>query len=109
MKFYNSYLNEFNAHNEYLSILLKWGLAGLILFLYILCRGAWMAWQRNDVLFFSFIVLIAVVSLSENLLDLNKGIFFYAFFFSFFLKRDMVKKGLQGNILKAEEATPQSN
>jgi O-antigen ligase len=29
--------------------------------------------------------LMALVSLSENLLDVDKGIIFYAFFFSFFI------------------------
>ena len=33
----------------------------------------------------SFMVLVTVVSFSEDLLDVNKGIFFYAFFFSFFI------------------------
>jgi hypothetical protein len=30
-------------------------------------------------------LLVAIVSFSENLLDVDKGIFFYAFFFSFFV------------------------
>jgi hypothetical protein len=30
-------------------------------------------------------VIISMVSFSENYLDVNKGIFFYAFFFSYFL------------------------
>ena len=87
-KLYISYMNEFNTHNEYLSFLLKTGILGLALFLYVLYVGFATAWHNKDPLFLSFIVLIAVVCVSENLLDLNKGIFFYSFFFSLFLIRN---------------------
>ena len=84
-KLYSSYLNEFNTHNEYLSFLLKTGIAGLALFLYVLYVGFAAAWHKRDALFMSFMILISIVCISENLLDLNKGIFFYSFFFSLFL------------------------
>jgi hypothetical protein len=35
--------------------------------------------------FFSFMMLLAVVSLSENILDADKGVMFYSFFFPFFI------------------------
>lgn len=82
---YISYLNEFNAHSEYLSILIKTGVIGLALFIYILYFGFASAIRKKDILFLSFIVIIAIVSISENILDLNKGIFFYGFFFPLFL------------------------
>ncbi len=82
---YNSYLHEFNTHSQYLGLLLRTGMIGLALFLYILYYGISSAIRKQDLLFVSFILLIAIVSVSENLLDLNKGIFFYSFFFSYFL------------------------
>ncbi len=82
---YISYLNEFNTHNQYLATLLKTGIAGLLLFLFVLYTGYSAAIKRRDVLFMSFMIMITVVSLSENILDLNKGIFFYSFFFSMLL------------------------
>lgn len=82
---YISYLNEFNTHNQYLSILLKTGIIGLLLFFFILCFGYAVAIKRKDLLLLSFMVIITVVSMSENILELNKGIFFYAFFFSFLM------------------------
>jgi len=82
---YISYLNEFNTHSEYLGVLLKTGLVGLLLLLYVLYFGFATAIQNKDLLFLSFMMIIAIVSVSENILDLNKGIFFYSFFFSFFL------------------------
>lgn len=90
MGLYNSYLNEFNTHSEYLSLLFRAGITGLLLFLYILYFGFASAIRERDILFLSFMLIITIVSLSENILDLNKGIFFYSFFFSFFLVRQKV-------------------
>ncbi|MBC7398305.1 MAG: O-antigen ligase family protein, partial [Mucilaginibacter sp.] len=84
-KYYNSFLNNLNAHNEYLSMLLKSGIIGLLIYLTTLWFGFKQALQRKDILFFTFMLLIAIVSLSENILDVDKGIIFYAFFFSFFI------------------------
>lgn len=84
-KLYNSFLHELNAHNQYLSIWLKTGLWGLLLFLLTLGYGFLHAGRRRDFLYFSFLLLVSLVAFSENLLDVNKGIFFYAFFFSFFV------------------------
>jgi len=84
-KLYNSFLAELNAHNQYLSFLIKAGIGGLLVYLYVLWFGFVHAIRRRDVLFMSFIILIATVSIAENILDVNKGVFFYSFFFAFFL------------------------
>ena len=84
-KLYRSYLLELNAHNEYLSFLINAGVVGLLLYLYTLYFGFSLAIKKKDFLFLSFLIVIAIVSISENILDVNKGIFFYSFFFSFFL------------------------
>jgi O-antigen ligase len=84
-KLYDSYVHKLNAHNQYLSFLLKTGIVGLIVFLITLYAGFVAAWRNRDFVFTSFMILITVVSFSENILDVNKGIFFYAFFFSFFV------------------------
>ncbi len=83
-KLYNSYLNRLNVHSQYLSFLIKTGILGLLTYLATLAFGFTIAFKQKDVLFFSFMLLIAIVSLSENLLDVDKGVCFYAFFFSFF-------------------------
>jgi O-antigen ligase len=84
-RLYNSYLNKLNAHNQYLSMMLKTGILGLLIFLCALTYGCLKAWQNRDILFAGFMMLIAFVSFSENILDVNKTIFFYSFFFSFFI------------------------
>ncbi|HKO80644.1 MAG TPA: hypothetical protein VJU78_09620, partial [Chitinophagaceae bacterium] len=65
--------------------LLKTGIFGLIIFLVTLYAGFTSAWLNKDFVGASFMIIISVVSFSENILDVNKGIFFYAFFFSFFV------------------------
>ena len=84
-KFYKSYLVELNAHNQYMSFLLKAGVPGLLFFLYVLYYGFSNAIRGKDFIFLSFMIILAIVSVSENILDLNKGVFFYAFFYSMFL------------------------
>lgn len=84
-RLYRSYLSKLNAHNQYLSFLLKSGFTGLVIYILTLLFGFRMAVAGRDPLFFVFLLLVAFVSGSENLLDVNKGIIFYAFFFSFFV------------------------
>jgi O-antigen ligase len=84
-KLYTSFLLELNAHNQYLSFFIKNGVFGLIIFLFTVIAGYVAAWHKKDIVFACFLILISVVSFSENILDVNKGIFFYAFFFSFFV------------------------
>jgi O-antigen ligase len=84
-KSYSSYLHRLNSHNEYMSFLIKSGIWGLAVYLATLAYGFKKAYRKRDVVFFSFMILIAVVSLSENVLDADKGVIFYSFFFSFFV------------------------
>ncbi|MDR3696837.1 O-antigen ligase family protein [Mucilaginibacter sp.] len=84
-KLYSSYLNRLNGHSQYFSFLLKSGIIGLLVYLSTLAFGFRIAVRQKDLLFFTFMALVAIVSFSENLLDVDKGVIFYAFFFSFFI------------------------
>jgi len=84
-RLYNSFLHNLNAHNQYLSFLLKSGVIGLLVYLGALAFGLNVSFHQKDVLLFVFILIITCVSFSENLLDVDKGIFYYAFFYSFFI------------------------
>jgi O-antigen ligase len=84
-KLYSSYLRGLNSHNEYISTLLKSGIWGLLIYLLTLIYGFKVGLKKRDVLFISFMLVIAVVSFSENILDVDKGVMFYSFFFSFFI------------------------
>jgi O-antigen ligase len=92
-KLYHSYLFKLNAHNQYFSFLLRSGIAGLLVWLATLFVFIRLAYKTKDLLFFSFILLLSIVGLSENFLDVNKGIFFYAFFAGLFTVAAMKRKG----------------
>ena len=87
----------FNSHNQYLSYWLNLGIPGLLCYLFVLCYGFWLALKARDTLFSGFMVIISMVSFSENILFLNKGIFFYSFFISLFFlyppKNNIVNEG----------------
>jgi O-antigen ligase len=84
-KYYTSYLHRLNAHNEYMSFLIKSGIWGLAVYTLTLIYGFRIAIRKKDILFFAFMILLSVVSLSENILDVDKGVMFYSFFFPFFI------------------------
>lgn len=97
-KLYIAYLNRLNAHNQYLTFLLNSGIIGLLIYLAILFYMVRTALWRRDMLFFVFALLIITVSLSESLLNAEKGVYFYSFFLSF-LVFGGVKKTVQSNYL----------
>ncbi|MES2329007.1 MAG: O-antigen ligase family protein [Bacteroidota bacterium] len=82
--YYNAYINELNAHNQFLSFLIKTGIPGFLIFLLVLVAGFAQAIRTKNMIYCSFLVIITIVSFSENILDANKGIFFFAFFYRFF-------------------------
>ncbi len=84
-KLYTSYLFHLNTHNQYLAFLVKAGIIGLLVYLYTLLFGFRRALKGKNIFLMSFLLLVATVSFSENILDANKGVFFYAFFFSLFI------------------------
>jgi len=84
---------KLNSHNQYLSFMISGGLLCLIAFLYLLFNNLKIAVKNNDLLFLAFLVLITVNFLFENILDRVYGVFFFAFFNSFFIKRNIVLEG----------------
>lgn len=83
-KMYQSFLAKFNAHNQYLSFLITAGILGLMMYIYMLYFGFRLAFFHKDLLFFTFMVMITIVSFSENILFVDKGITFYSLFFTLF-------------------------
>ncbi|UOE46668.1 O-antigen ligase family protein [Mucilaginibacter sp. SMC90] len=81
-QFYRSYLAGLNAHNQFISFFIKSGITGLLVYLFALMFGIRAAITRRDLMLMAFMVVVIAVSLSENFLDVDKGIFFYSVFFS---------------------------
>jgi O-antigen ligase len=82
---YGPYLASLNAHNQYLSFTINSGVIGLVIYLTTIGWGFWQSIKKKDIILLSFLTLVTVVSFSEDLLDVNKGIFIYAFFFPFLI------------------------
>jgi O-antigen ligase len=84
-KFYfASRYNKYNAHNQYLQILLNFGAVGLILFLtahFVIPIYR----LRDSHVFVMFSFCILLMFLTEAMLEINKGILLYAFFSSFLI------------------------
>lgn len=93
-KYYTSYLNGLNAHDQYLSLLIKSGIWGLLAYLTTLVFGFRLAIKKKDIMLFVLMTLVAVVSVSENILDMDKGVIFYSLFFPFFVFRFTRQKNL---------------
>lgn len=83
-KYFISYLENFNIHNQYLSYLIKNGLIGFVLFLFAFLYYLRLAIKQKDFIYLSFLALLLVGFLTENILDANKGILFFAFLNTFF-------------------------
>jgi O-antigen ligase len=74
------YKDQLNTHNEYLNVWLNTGIVGFIVFLATLvipCRAAYL---KHNYFYLSFIILVMIVFLTENVLERQKGIVFYSFF-----------------------------
>jgi len=59
---YDSFLVRLNGHNEYLSIALKSGIIGLLVYLATIAMGFKIAISKKDLTFFVFMTVIAAVS-----------------------------------------------
>ena len=75
-----SYNLEFNAHNQYISTLIKHGIIGLIIFLFAFAYYLYLGIRHGNFIYTSFTILLLIGFLTENILDMNKGIFLFAFF-----------------------------
>lgn len=76
---------DYNSHNQYLSFILDSGIIGLVLFVFSLIMGFYVAIKNRDIDYLFFMTFISMVFLTENMLVRNDGILFYAIFNSLFL------------------------
>jgi O-antigen ligase len=84
-KLSNSILNGFDAHNQYLAYMIKSGILGLLSFLLLLSFCFYRAIRTKNFYFISFLLIVSITALTENVLESNKGILFFSFFSALFL------------------------
>jgi hypothetical protein len=73
------------SHNQYLSITAAFGVLGLIWFLFTLMYPAIKRKAFSDFFYFSFFIVALMSFLTEDTLETQVGVTFYAFFNAFFL------------------------
>lgn len=71
---------SYNSHNQYLDIMLKYGVFGLAVFLVSLLWGI----KNRNTLYQGFIIIIFIALLTENMFTRQVGILFFTFFNALF-------------------------
>lgn len=77
------YLN-FNMHNQYLEYILKFGILGLLYFFSILFLSFKKAIKSKNGLYFSFLLIFCIFSITESNLEVQRGIVFFVLINSVF-------------------------
>lgn len=85
-------LYKLNSHNYYFHIVLSSGLIALILFIGMFYNNFKVAFNQSDLLYFSFLCIIAINILTENTLFRAHGIVFFALFNSLLYKYNIDNK-----------------
>ncbi len=84
---------SYNTHNEYLNVWLSFGIIGILLFALLLFFHFWKAYVSGNLLYTYFLVLICFCFLTENLLDRQRGVIFFALLGAYFWsEREAIKK-----------------
>ncbi|GAA4109778.1 hypothetical protein GCM10022393_06550 [Aquimarina addita] len=89
-----SYINKHNAHNQYLEVLLRFGLIGLAVYLFLLYSLIVTAMQSRNRIFGWFLIVFVVSCLVESYLQRQIGLTFFVFYallFNTFYKFDLLK------------------
>ncbi|PBQ33845.1 hypothetical protein CNR22_19345 [Sphingobacteriaceae bacterium] len=88
----NAEINNYDAHNQYLAFGIKSGIIGITAFLISILYAIYTALKNRNFLYLAFTLLFSVSCITENVLESNKGIFFYAFFNFLFCSFCLFKK-----------------
>jgi hypothetical protein len=73
------------AHNQYLTIALTFGFAGLLFFLFSLFYPIFELEKQSDFLYMVFFIILFISMFTEDTLETQAGVTFFAFFNSFLL------------------------
>ncbi|MBC8110096.1 MAG: O-antigen ligase family protein [Verrucomicrobia bacterium] len=87
------YQMRFNAHNQFLQTWVTFGLVGLLVFAMGIFPAMIQAFRQKDYLYVCWLLVFVLVCQIECLLEINKGIVFYALFNAIFSNR-LIHKNL---------------
>jgi len=90
--------NNYNSHNQYLSILLSTGLLGFMAFMYYFFYIFRISNKRDSQLLFLLTLYFCLNMLTENILEREDGVIIIALLINIFLFSINVSGGLSGNM-----------
>jgi len=73
------------SHNQYLSILVTFGITGFALFMFALCYPLFKSGSFSNYLFTVFFIIILMWMLIEDILEIQTGIVFFSLFYALFI------------------------
>ncbi|HEY4208559.1 MAG TPA: O-antigen ligase family protein [Puia sp.] len=71
---------RYDSHNQFMAFAIKSGVLGLLSFIVMLAFAFVYAIRHRNYLYISFLLISTGISLIDNFLEVNKGIFFFSFF-----------------------------
>lgn len=74
----------FNMHNQFLQYLVRFGLVGLLYFLLILVLSFKKSNKNKDIIYWWFLLIFCLASLTESTLEVHRGTVYFALFNSLF-------------------------
>ena len=87
------------CHNQYLAVTVAFGWVGLIVFLFFLIYPAYHLRNHLQVLYWCFFIISLVSFITEDTLETQAGVTFFAFFNSLFLCMACHKKRVSATIM----------
>jgi hypothetical protein len=86
---------QLRSHNQYLSTFIALGFIGVVIFIFTLITPLLFAIKNNNYLYVVFACIALTSFLSEDTLETQDGVFFFAFFNSFLLFTKIKKNHVQ--------------
>ncbi len=83
---------KLNAHNQFLETAIGQGVVGLLVLLLVFFIPFIRAFKDNNIVWMLFLVLVGFNFLFESMLNTQLGVFFFAYFYSFFIFEHKLKK-----------------
>ena len=81
-QFHYALEKKLNAHNQFLQIWLTLGIVGLLLLIWSLALPIYRLKSQGQPLFALFALVIILNSMTESILEVQKGVLFFVFFYS---------------------------
>jgi hypothetical protein len=79
--------NRMESHNQYLLVLVSFGIMGFIWFMFVLLYPGLKTKAFSNALYLAFIIIILISMLSEDTLETQTGLSFFAFFNILFISQ----------------------